>query len=128
MDKGRSFLCYTNDGGQTQALFQVDHPPRDLLDDDLWDLRYETPTGWARGSAVINFGFHGLDGTSSIAWVSVETTNVPARVVLNLLTRRKNFYGLYDRVIELLPMMRGKSPGLHGDSHFLTNQTIVTRP
>ncbi len=120
------FLGYTNNRGQTEALFRLNHAPRPVLSDGLWELRYQSPTGWARPSApTVGFDLFGWDGTGSIAAITVETTNVPARVVMDIWTRRHGFYGLYDRFLDLWEKLTGKPHELRGNVTYVTNQTRV---
>ncbi len=121
------FLCFTNDAGETEALFRVDHPPWGLVGAGISELSYQSPTGWARSSHPQAFGLH-FEGTSSIATVSVETTNVAARVVVNLRTRRKYFSGLYDLFRFRLATLQHKHFRMNADVTLLTNQTSAVSP
>lgn len=124
-----TFISYTNTGGQIEALFRLDHPPRPIFADGLHELRYQTSTGWARPSApTISWRYFGWDGTGSIAAISVETTNMPARVVMDIWTRRKGIGGLYDRLLDGWTKLLGKSPELRGNVLYLTNQTASLPP
>jgi len=119
------FLSYTNSGGQLEALFRLDHAPRDSFSDSLTELRYLSPTGWTRPSApAISWRFFGWDGTGSIAAISVETTNLPARVVMGLGVPREGVPGLYDRVVYRWSKFRGNSME-SGRDIYVTNQTVV---
>lgn len=121
-----NFLSYTNTGGQMEALFRLDHPPRPVRSDGIWELRYRTSAGWVRPSApTVSFGCFGWDGTGSLVAISVETTNLPARVVMDIWTRRKGIRGLYDRLMDGWTKLVGKTPELRGDVLYLTNQTTT---
>src|SRR5437867_4263626 len=56
-----SYISYTNSGAQIEALFRLNHPPPGpALADGLYELRYQTPTGWARPSApTVSWRFFG---------------------------------------------------------------------
>src|SRR5690242_11759177 len=63
-----TFISYTNNGGQTEALFRIEHPPRPIVADGLHELRYQTSAGWVRPSApTVSWRFFGWDTTGSIA-------------------------------------------------------------
>jgi hypothetical protein len=119
------FLGYTNRAGQAEVLFRLDYPPRPALADGLYQLRYLTPTGWARTTVNFSFDFFGWDGTGSIAAISVETTNLPARVVMDLWTPRPGCLGLYDRLLDRWDKLRGANPVPRGRVTYVTNQTSV---
>jgi hypothetical protein len=119
------FLGYTNRAGQTEALFRLDHPPRPSLADGLYELRYLTPTGWARPTANFSFDFFGWDGTGSIAAISVETTNLPARVVMDLWTPLRGPLGLYDLLLDRWDKFKGANPVMRGRVTYVTNQTSM---
>jgi len=70
-------------------------------------------------------GSFGRDGKGYLVLVSVQTTNVPEHVVVNLWTYRKGIYGVYDRFREFLAKMQGKRQNLPLDLILLTNQTTV---
>lgn len=107
-----------------EALFRLDHPPHPILADGLYELRYQTSTGWARPSnSTIAWRTFGWDGTGSLTAISVETTNLPARVVIDLWTRRQGFAGIYDRLLDALTKLLGVAPVLRGHAIYLTNQT-----
>ncbi|PYI86175.1 MAG: hypothetical protein DME26_09600 [Verrucomicrobia bacterium] len=121
-----TFISYTNTGGQIEALFRLDHPPRPLLADGLHELRYQTSTGWARPSApTVSWRYFGWDGTGSVAAISVETTNLPVRVVMDVWTRRKGIGGLYDGLLHGWTKLVGKMPELRGHLLYVTNQTAA---
>ena len=121
-----TFISYTNTGGQVEALFRLDHPPRPVFADGLHELRYQTSTGWARPSApTASWRYFGWDGTGSIAAISVETTNIPARVVMDIWIRRKGIGGIYDRLLDGWTKLVGKTPELRGHVLYLTNQTAA---
>ena len=88
-------------------------------------MRYLTPTGWARPTVNFSFDFFGWDGTGSIAAISVETTNLPARVVMDLWTPRPGPLGLYDRLLDRWDKLRGANPVMRGRVTYVTNQTSV---
>jgi hypothetical protein len=120
-----TFIGYTNAGGQMEALFRYDHPTRPALADGLSEVRYQTSTGWARPSVPsVGFEYFGWDGTGSSLAITVETTNVPARVVMAHWTRRKGFSGLYDRLLDEWTKLNGQPHTLRGDVIYLTNQTV----
>ena len=105
-----TFISYTNTGGQTEALFRLEHVPRPVLAEGLGELHYQTSTGWVRPSAPsVSWRFFGWDKTGSVAAISVETTNLPARVVMQFWKRRKGIAGLCDRFLDLWEKLNGKS-------------------
>jgi len=120
------FIGYTNSRGQMEALFRLDHPPPRLLSDGLDSLRYHSLTGWARPSAPsISWRYFGWDGTGSLAAVSVETTNVPARIVMSMWVRRDGIGGVYDRVLDAWEKLRGKTGLRRGFPTYVSNGTVV---
>jgi hypothetical protein len=121
-----TFISYTNNGGQSEVLFRLglEHVPRPILANGLGELRYQTSTGWVRPSAPsVSWRFFGWDKTGSVAAISVETTNLPARVVLDFWTRRKGITGLCDQLLDRWEKLNGKTPILRGDVVYVTNQT-----
>jgi hypothetical protein len=122
-----TFIRYTNNGGQSEALFRLEHPPCPILADGLHELRYQTSTGWVRPSAPsVSLRFFGWDKTGSVAAISLETTNLPARVVMDFWTRRKGIPGLYDQLLDRWEKLKGETPMLRGDVVYVTNQTDAT--
>jgi hypothetical protein len=139
-----TFLSFTNTGAQIEALFRLDHAPRPAFGEmgyqtpnhaprpafaeGVYELRYQTPTGWALPSApIISWRFFGWDGTASITAISVETTNLPARVVMDFCVQRKGIGGVYDRFLDGWGKLNGKPPVLRGRFVYVTNQTTVLR-
>jgi len=70
-----TFIGYTNTGGQTEALFRFNHPPRSGFAFGLHELSYHTSTGWAALPQSVSWRYE----TGLVAAISVETTNLPAR-------------------------------------------------
>ena len=121
-----TFISYTNNGGQLEALFRLEYPPRRVFADGLTEISYQTPTGWARPSTPsVAWRYFGWDGTGSIAAITVETTNLPARVVMDFWMRRKGIGGVYDRLLDVWTKLTGKTPMLRGNVSYVTNQTVV---
>ena len=122
-----TFINYTNNGGQMEALFRLDHPASRVNGDGLNQLHYLTSTGWARPTTgSIGWRWFGFDKTGSTAAIEVVTTNVPARVVMTLWVGRQGILGVFDDCRNRWRKMTGQGKISHDSPVYLTNETAVS--